>query len=102
MSFLKKLFGGKPATSPANDAGKNDVGKAVASAEHAGFTIHATPFQENGQWQLCGVVEKEIAGEMKSHRFIRADRFPDKQEAASFTLAKGRQIIDERGDALFG
>jgi hypothetical protein len=97
MSFLKKLFGGKPASAPAHDAGKP-----VASAEHGGFTIHATPFQESGQWQLCGVIEKEIAGAVKSHRFIRADRFPNRQEAADFTLNKGRQIIDERGEGLFG
>jgi hypothetical protein len=94
---LKKLFGGKPASDAANDAGKP-----LASAEHDGFMIHATPFQENGQWQLCGVIEKQVAGEHKSHRFIRADRFPARDEAAQFTLAKGRQIIDERGEAIFG
>jgi hypothetical protein len=95
MSFLKRLFGGKPDT-PANDAAKP-----LASERHGGFTIHATPFQEGGQWQLCGVIEKEVAGEMKSHRFIRADRFPGKDEAAGFTLSKGRQIIDERGEGIF-
>ncbi len=101
MSFLKRLFGGKPHAA-ANDVAANGAGKPVASAEHNGFTIHATPFQEGGQWQLCGVIEKEVDGEVKTHRFIRADRFPDKNEAAAFILAKGRQIIDERGVALFG
>jgi hypothetical protein len=92
MSFLKKLFGGsdKPAA-PAGPAGK---------AEHEGFTILATPYQENGQWQLCGVIEKEIGGEMKSHRFIRADRFASQAEAVEMTLMKARQIIDQSGEKV--
>lgn len=93
MSFFRKLFGGGGA--PSAEAGP------AASAEHRGFSISATPYQEGGQWQLCGVVEKETGGETKSHRFIRADRFPGKEEAASAALAKGRQLIDERGEALF-
>ncbi len=94
MSFLKKLFGGGSTT-------KAEAGPA-ATAEHSGFTIHATPYQEGGQWQMCGVIEKEIAGEAKSHRFIRADKFPSQEQAAEFTLAKARQIIDQMGDKLFG
>lgn len=94
MSFLKSLFGGKK-TEPAAPAGP------LKSIEHKGFTIHATPFQEGGQHQLCGVIEKEIDGELRSHRFIRADRFPGVQEAADFALAKGQQLVDEQGEALF-
>lgn len=94
MSFLKSLFGGgskaeKPAAGP------------LKTLEHNGFTIHATPYQEGGQYQLCGVIEKQIDGELRSHRFVRADRFPGAAEAADFTLVKGRQLIDEQGDALF-
>jgi hypothetical protein len=59
------------------------------------------PYQESGQWQMCGVIEKEIGGELKSHRFIRADRFPDRDQAAEFTLAKARQIIDQMGNRIF-
>jgi hypothetical protein len=94
MSFLKKLFGGgsspKPDTTP------------VATETHNGFTLHATPYQEQGQWQMCGVIEKEIAGELKSHRFVRADRFASKEDAAQFTMSKARQIVDQTGDKLFG
>ena len=35
----------------------------VKSIEHNGFTIHATPYQDGGQYQLCGVIEKVIDGE---------------------------------------
>ncbi len=50
---------------------------------------------------MCGVIEKEIGGELKSHRFVRADRFGGKDEAVQFTLVKARQIIDQTGDRLF-
>ncbi|POR56849.1 HlyU family transcriptional regulator [Bosea psychrotolerans] len=94
MSFLKSLFGlgGKASATPAGP---------LKSIEHNGFTIHATPYQEGGQHQLCGVVEKEIDGELRQHRFVRADRFPGAEDAADFALVKGKQLVDEQGDALF-
>jgi hypothetical protein len=92
MSFLKKLFGG----------GAPRPAEPVPTSEHDGFTIHATPYQEQGQWQMCGVIEKDVGGEMKSHRFIRADRFPAKDDAIQMTFMKARQIIDQSGERMFG
>jgi hypothetical protein len=94
MSFLKKLFGGgsKPAPAP----------EAAPAIEHAGFLIKATPYEERGEWQMCGVIEKEIDGALKSHRFIRADRFAARELAVEMTQAKARLIIDQQGDRLFG
>ena len=94
MSFLKKLFGG--GSTPKADT------TPFATETHNGFTLHATPYQEQGQWQMCGVIEKEIAGELKSHRFVRADRFASKEDAAQFTMTKARQIVDQSGDTVFG
>jgi hypothetical protein len=94
MSFLKKLFGGG-SSAPA-------TARPAAECEHKGFRLLATPYQEAGQWQMCGVIEKEIAGEMKSYRFVRADRFGSAEEAAEPTLAKARMIIDQMGDKVFG
>jgi hypothetical protein len=94
MSFLRKLFGG--------GSGAKAEAAPAATVEHGGFTIKATPYQEGGQWQMCGVIEKEIGGELKTHRFIRADRFPDKEQAAEFTMAKARQIVDQMGERVFG
>jgi len=95
MSFFRKLFGGGAAAAPPAEA-------PAASEEHAGFRLTATPYQEGGQWQMCGVIEKDIGGETKTHRFVRADRFGGRDEAASFTLVKARQIVDQLGDKVFG
>lgn len=86
MSFLKKLFGGGAAEAAP-----------PKSSEHKGFTIAATPYKEGGQFQACGVISKEG----QEHRFVRADKFASLDEAVDFSLAKGRQIVDEQGERLF-
>jgi len=88
--FLGRLFGGAPAAE-----------KPAPQEEYKGFTIRATPYREAGQFQMCGVISKEIDGALKEHRFVRADRFPGEEEAVSFTFQKARQIIDLSGPRLF-
>jgi len=94
MSFLKSLFSRRP-------AGEAAAAKPAKTLEHNGFLIRAEPFAAEGQYQTAGVIEKEIDGVRKEHRFIRADRFSSLDETAEFALVKGRQIIDEQGDRLF-
>ncbi len=97
MSFLKRLFGG--------GAGSADAAadaRPVKQVEHKGFTISATPYKAEGQYQTCGVVSKAIDGETKEHRFIRADRFPGIDDAAEVSIKKGIQLVDEQGEKLFG
>lgn len=93
MSFLKSLFGGGAA---------NSEPKAGARAEHKGYVIEATPYLEQGQYQLAGIISKDVGGQKKQYRFVRADRFAASDEAATRALDKGRQLIDEQGDGLFG
>jgi len=96
MSFFKKLFG--------LGAGGQGEAVAVSGAEidYNGYHIRATPFKEAGQYQSCGVISKQIAGELREHRFVRADRFSGLEDAVAMIHAKGRQIIDEQGDRIFG
>lgn len=96
MSFWKRLFGGGGAS---EDAGPAKVAKEV---EHNGFLIQAMPYQSEGQYQVAGVVSKEIAGQRKEHRFVRADRMASLDDAAEISILKGRQMIDQLGDRLFG
>ncbi len=95
MSFLKKLFGGGASADNSNEP------KVFEQEEYQGFVIKALEMRAGSEFQLCGVVEKEIDGALKSHQFIRADRLPSADMAASATLSKGRQIVDEQGDRLF-
>ncbi len=92
MSFLKKLFGGGDAAKPAGPA---------KQVEYNGYLIQATPYQEAGQWQTCGVVSRQIDGVAKQHRFIRADRFAGQDLAADQAIVKGKQIVDQMGDRMF-
>ncbi len=94
MSFWKKLFGGGGAAEEAPVAGKE--------IEHKGFTVRATPFKQDGQWQCCGVISKEVDGVAKEHKFIRADRFASLDDAADVSLRKGQQMINEQGERVFG
>ena len=95
MSFLKSLFG--------LGGSKEDAGPVAAAkeAEHKGFIIRAMPYKDGGQYQTAGTISKEIEGEMKEYKFVRADRFATLEEAADLSLSKGRQIIDEQGERMF-
>jgi hypothetical protein len=96
MSFLKKLFGGGEKSGEAS-------GPAAAKKqlEYNGYVIKATPYKEQGQWQTCGTVSKEVCGVVKEHRFIRADRFSDEDSAADHAILKGQQIVDQSGERMF-
>jgi hypothetical protein len=93
MSFWKKLFGGGSAEEAEAEQG--------AAEEYKGFLIRAAPFRHEGQFQTAGIVEKEIAGERKEHKFIRADRHASLDDAVAFSLSKARQLVDEQGEQMF-
>jgi hypothetical protein len=86
MAFWDKWF-----SSPVEEA------KPVKSLEYKGFLIEATPFKEGREYQLSGVITKEG----KSHQFIRADKFGDRETAADIALSKGQLIVDQLGDGMF-
>ena len=96
-SFLSKLFGG------GSGGDKSAGGKATRGegVEYQGFIIHAAPEPSGGQWRLVGVIVKQTDAGPLEREFQRADTFSSKDEAESFAVRKGQQIIDEQGDALF-
>ena len=91
---FSKLFGG--ATS-----GGNETAEAADAVDYNGFTIVAAPLKEGGQYKTAGSISREIAGELKTTRFIRADNHADRDSAISHTERKAQQIIDEQGEAMF-
>ena len=99
MSWLSRFFGGGAKAHTSSDA----PAKATAEIEHDGFTIRAEPYAaEGGQYQTAGTVLKVVEGEPREHKFVRADRFGSLDDATSFSLQKGRQIVDEQGERVFG
>jgi hypothetical protein len=92
MSFLRKLFGLSAPSAP----------QAEASVEHEGYTIVPAPMSEGGQYRLVAIIRKEIGGEMREHRMVRADVFSSRDEAIEAAIRKAKLVIKEQGDRLFG
>ena len=88
MSLFSKLFGGGSSKEPEPETYKD-------------FHIFAEPAKESGGYRLAARVEKEIDGETKSHRLIRADTFNSQDAAIEASVAKAKQLIDQLGDELF-
>ena len=89
MSLLSRLFGGgKPAASAPVEAYKD-------------MRIYADPLQEGRTYRLSARIEMDVDGEVREHRLIRADTFQDVETAASASIAKAKQMIDEQGPQLF-
>ncbi|MFK7869908.1 MAG: HlyU family transcriptional regulator [Roseobacter sp.] len=91
MSFLKKLFGGGSETPPAK----------TESEDYEGYRITVTPIAEGTSYRVAATIEKEIDGETKEHKLIRADTVQGKDEAEAASLRKAKQVIDEQGDRIF-
>ena len=94
MSFWSALFGRGGAASGAAEK----IGDPV---EYKGYVIRAAPYKNNGQYQTSGIITREVDGERKEHRFIRADAYASYDDAVAFTLNKARQIVDLQGDRMF-
>ncbi|WP_112322459.1 HlyU family transcriptional regulator [Oceanibium sediminis] len=89
MSLFSKLFGGGASTPE------------VEPETHNGFRIIPEPIPEGGQFRLAARIEKEVGGETRSHKMIRADTFTSAEDAVKAASAKARQVIDEQGERLF-
>jgi len=86
-----------------------ELGENVATGDvtkvlvNVGDTItHEQPVLELETDKATIEVPSSVAGVVKEHKFIRADRFAGLDDAVEVSLSKGRQIVDEQGDRLFG
>ena len=89
MSLLSRLFGsgGKSPEPP---------------LEHNGFSIYVEPEAAAGGYRISARIEKEVGGETKAHRMIRADTCNSIDEARDLTLAKAKILIEQQGESIFG
>ncbi|MCV3272614.1 HlyU family transcriptional regulator [Roseobacter sinensis] len=90
MQFLKKLLGG----------GDNSEAKA-SSETYEGFQITPTPIAEGNTYRVAATIEKEVDGEMKAHKLVRADTLQGLEEAQAACIRKAKQVIDEQGERIF-
>jgi len=91
LKFLRKLGLGSDGDIP-------NEGEAV---EYNGYTIVPSPEKDGSAWRVQGSISKEVEGERQTHRFIRADTYPGRDDALSMTVSKAKRIIDEQGDRMF-
>ncbi len=89
MAFWSKWFSSSEVASAAG---------AAKSLEYKGFLIEAAPYKDGAQWQLAGRISKEG----REHKFVRADKFTSRDEAADIAISKGQLIIDQSGERIFG
>jgi len=74
----------------------------MPAVDYKGYRIRPTPYLNGGRYQTPGVIQKDAADGVKEPHFIRAESHPSKNDAAAFAVTKGKQIIDQQGDRMFG
>ena len=91
MSILSKLFGG----------GGGQKSPPAEPEIYKDYTIFPEPANEGGGYRIGARIEKEMGGEVRVHKMIRADSYASAETATEASLAKARQLIDLQGDSLF-
>jgi len=94
MGLFSKFFGG-------GGGGSDGGAREGDEVDYQGFKITPAAQPQNGQWLTAGVIRKEVGGEVKEHRFLRADTHASAEAANDFAVIKARQIIDEQGERIF-
>ena len=90
---LSRLFGGR--------GGGESREPSAPPVEYGGYRIRPTPYRTDGRYQTAGIIEKDGPEGVKKHRFVRAETHESREDAIAFSISKGKQIIDERGDRVF-
>ncbi len=89
MALFSKLFGGRGAAPEAQPE------------IYEGFRIYPEPVKETGGFRIGARIEKEVGGELKTHKMIRADTTQSADEAREISLRKAKTFIDQMGEKIF-
>jgi hypothetical protein len=92
FSQIKQLFCGNDSESTKTQ---------FEAIDHKGFTITAAPIKEGSQYRVGAMIEKNIDGELKQHRFIRSDVCVSEEQAVELAMQKCRLFIDQMGAEIF-
>ena len=90
MSWFSRLFSGSN-----NDEPKSEP------VDHNGFRIFVDPIKESAGFRVAARIEKEVGGEVRTHRMVRADTVSTAEAAAEMTLRKAKSLIDQQGESIF-
>ncbi|MCV2873605.1 HlyU family transcriptional regulator [Defluviimonas sp. WL0050] len=90
MSWLSRLFSGSNGDEPKPEP-----------VDHNGFHIFVDPIKESAGFRVAARIEKEIGGEVRTHRMVRADTVATAEAAAEMTLRKAKSLIDQQGESIF-
>ena len=63
--------------------------------------ITPEPIKEGHTFRIAARIEKEVNGEVKTHRLIRADTLESHGAAVEASVGKAKLLIDQLGDRLF-
>jgi len=96
IKFFKGLLKGNSGERPAGEA----AAKEEQAVEYNGFSISPCPSKVGGGWSTEAIIRKQIGGEGKQHKFIRADTSASKEAAISLIISKARTLIDQQGDGI--
>lgn len=93
--FLRRVLGG-------GTSAESETEPAVAAREdYEGFELRAAPVKEGNRWRVGGCIVKNVDGTEKTHEFVRADTFPEHDDAVAISMDKARLIVDQLGDRMF-
>lgn len=90
MSWFSRLFDGSPSET-----------HEVEPVLYEGFRIFMGPIKESAGYRVAARIEKEIGGEVRTHRMVRADTLSTAEAAAEMTLRKAKSLIDQQGESIF-
>lgn len=98
--FLSRLVrGGAGGREGAGEAGAEAT--RLETVDYNGYRIRPAPYRAASGFQTAGVIEKDFPDGTKEHSFVRAETHPSLEGATEFSLAKGKQIVDQSGDRIF-
>ncbi|MBJ7537287.1 HlyU family transcriptional regulator [Marinomonas transparens] len=92
LSGLKSLFAGGESTPEASEE----------VVEYKGFNITPAPMKDGGQYRVAATITKGEGEEQQTHKFIRSDLMPNRDECIEITMRKTKLTIDQLGDRIFG
>jgi hypothetical protein len=99
VSILRRLW--ERLTSAGAGSGGGAEPPRLDTVDYNGFRIRPAPYKVEAGWQTAGVIEKDFPDGPKEHSFVRAETHPSFEAAAEFSLAKGKQIVDQSGERIF-